>query len=246
MTPVTVLIACLFFAIAILYAAVGNAGATGYLAIMGIFSVAPDDMKVTALTLNVIVATIAAFKFRQAGWFRWRLFWPFALTSIPFSYLGGGILLPSDLYKPLVSLILFFAAYRLLRQGHSENTPDKISPAPLWLAGLCGAAIGLIAGLSGVGGGIFLGPLLLIAGWAEARQAAAASAVFNLVNSLAGLAGHLSWMTHLPSALPWWALAAGAGGWIGAEYGSRKLTSPRLKQILAAILVIAGIRIGIS
>ncbi len=246
MPPTSWLIAGLFLVIAALYAAVGNAGATGYLAIMGLFGMAPQEMKATALALNVLVAGIAAFKFQQAGYFSWQVFWPFALTSIPFAYLGGWILLPAWLYKPLISLVLFYAAFRLLRQRRPASSLPAVQPAPVWLAGLCGAGIGLIAGLSGVGGGIFLSPLLLIAGWADARQAAATAAVFNLVNSLAGLAGHLSLIPSLPAALPWWALAAGVGGWVGAEYGSRKLASRRLVQVLAVILLIAAVRLAFS
>ncbi len=212
---------------------------------MALFGFPPEEMKSTALVLNILVATIAAFKFCRAGYFSWQIFWPFAVTSIPFAYLGGRIMLPATLYKPIVSLLLFYTAYRLLRLHSKSDQPVVTSQAPLWAILLSGALIGFVAGLSGIGGGIFLSPLLLLAGWAETRYAVGAAAAFNLVNSLAGLTGHLAVVSVLPDAIPLWALAAGIGGWVGAEYGSRKLASRRLQQILAAILVIAGIRIGI-
>jgi hypothetical protein len=210
---------------------------------MALFGFPPEEMKSTALVLNILVAAIAAFKFYQARYFSWQIFWPFAITSIPFAYLGGRIMLPATLYKPIVSLVLFYTAYRLLRLHAKSDLPLVTHRAPLWAALLSGTLIGFVAGLSGVGGGIFLSPLLLLAGWAEIRYAVGSAAAFNLVNSFAGLTGHLAIVSGLPETLPLWALAAVIGGWIGAEYGSRKLASQRLQQILAAILVIAGIRI---
>jgi hypothetical protein len=210
---------------------------------MALFGFSPEEMKSTALVLNILVAAIAAFKFYRAGYFSWQIFWPFAVSSIPFAYLGGRIMLPATLYKPMISLLLFYTAYRLLRLHTKGDQPVVTSQAPLWASLLSGALIGFVAGLSGIGGGIFLSPLLLLAGWVETRFAVGAAAVFNLVNSLAGLTGHLAVVSSLPDTIPLWALAAGVGGWIGAEYGSRKLASRRLQQILAAILVIAGIRI---
>jgi uncharacterized protein len=240
----TAVVAVLFGSTAMLYSSVGNAGATSYLAVMALFGFAPEEMKPTALVLNILVAGIAAYKFYRAGCFSWQIFWPFALTSIPFAYLGGGILLPGAIYKPIISLVLFYAAFRLFRLPPENSTLVKVYSVPLGAALGVGAGMGFLAGLTGIGGGILLSPFLLLFGWAEARQAAGVAAVFNLVNSLAGLTGHLVVITDLPEALPLWALAAGVGGWIGAEYGSRKLASRRLQQILAIILVIAGIRIA--
>jgi hypothetical protein len=239
----TILIALLFFATALLYSSVGLAGATSYLAVMALFGFPPEEMKSTALSLNILVAAIAAMKFYRAGYFSWQTFWPFALTSIPFAYLGGRILLPENIYKPIISLVLFYTAFRLFRLQTSNGKIAKIHSAPLWASLCAGAGMGLLAGLTGIGGGILIGPLLMLMGWAEARQAAGVAAVFNLVNSIAGLSGHLMVISSLPAAIPVWALAAGTGGWIGAEYGSRRLESRRLPQILAAILIIAGFRI---
>lgn len=229
-----------------LYSSVGLAGATSYLAVMALFGFPPEEMKSTALVLNILVAGIATFKFYRAGYFSWQIFWPFAISSIPLAYLGGRIMLPAMLYRPVISLVLFYTAYRLLRLHTKSDQPVVTHQAPVWLALLTGALIGFVAGLSGIGGGIFLSPLLLLAGWSETHYAVGVAAAFNLVNSLASLTGHIVIVSGLPEALPLWALTAGIGGWIGAEYGSRKLASRRLQLILAAILVIAGIRIVIS
>ncbi len=232
-----------FFAAALLYASVGNAGASAYLAVMALFGLAPATMKPTALALNILVASIASYRFARAHCFSWPVFWPFALTSIPFSYLGGRIQLTSAIYKPMVGVVLFYIAYRLFRDASQSTEKNMQRPMPVWLALGAGAGIGFLAGLIGLGGGIFLTPLLLFAGWAEPRQAAGVSAVFNLVNSVAGLLGQAATLVALPGAIIPWAMAAGVGGWIGAGYGSQRFGNARLKQALGIVLVIAGIRI---
>jgi uncharacterized membrane protein YfcA len=232
-----------FFAAALLYASVGNAGASAYLAIMAIFSLAPAVMKPTALALNILVASFATLHFARAHSFSWPVFWPFALTSIPFSFLGGRILLPGVIYKPLVGIVLLYVAYRLFRSASQGKLPAGKHPMPLGLALAAGAGIGFLAGLIGLGGGIFLTPLLLFTGWAEPRQAAGASAVFNLVNSLAGLFGQVTILANLPIAILPWAFAAASGGWIGAIYGSRRLGNARLQQALGLVLLVAGLKI---
>ncbi len=239
----TVFLTIAFFTAALLYSSVGNAGASSYLAVMAFFNVAPNVMKPTALILNILVASIATLHFVRARCFSWSIFWPFALTSIPFSYLGGQILLPGTLYKPLVGIVLLYVAYRLFRSGSQKTILAEKHSIPVWLALVAGAGIGVLAGLIGLGGGIFLTPLLLFAGWAEARQAAGVSAVFNLVNSLAGLFGQASSLAPLPVAIIPWAIAAGFGGWIGAGFGSRRLGNARLQQILGIVLLIAGLKI---
>jgi uncharacterized protein len=234
----------LIFAAALLYASVGHAGASGYLAAMALFGVAPDVMKPTALVLNILVAAIATVKFYGAGCFSWSMFWPFALGSVPFAFIGGAISLPSYLYKPVVGVVLLYAAYRLLPNPVKKSEQPK--SVPIAWALVLGISIGLLSGLTGVGGGIFLSPVLLFMGWAEARQTAGISAPFILLNSIAGLSGHLFSISTLPSAIPIWAVAAIAGGYIGADYGSRRFGNITIKRLLATVLVIAGGKMIIS
>jgi uncharacterized protein len=236
-----VTLAALILVAALLYASVGHGGGSGYLAAMALFSLAPEVMKPTALTLNILVSAIGTVKFYRAGYFSWAVFWPFALASVPLAFVGGSIALPGHIYQPIVGLVLLFAAYRLWRSRH--QTMPAVKKLPRWLALVLGAAIGLLSGLVGVGGGIFLSPLLVIAGWANARQASAVAAPFILVNSVSGLLGHVAGVAYLPGALALWAAAAVIGGWVGADYGSRRLAGPRLRQALAVVLVIAGLKL---
>jgi hypothetical protein len=232
----------LIFAAAVLYSSVGHAGASGYLAAMALFGVGPAVMKPTALTLNILVATIATVKFHRAGHFSFSLFAPFAIASVPFALFGGATTISAHAYKRVVGAVLLYSAFRLFRASTAAQ-PVTGRP-PLWVALVVGAAIGYLSGLVGVGGGIFLSPLLLLMGWAQTRETAAVSAAFILVNSVAGLLGQL--MTagagSLPAPLPVWAAAAGTGGWIGASYGSRQLATPTIRRLLAVVLVIAALK----
>jgi uncharacterized membrane protein YfcA len=232
------IVGVLIFAAALLYASVGQAGASGYLAAMAICGIEPAVMRPTDLVLNILVATIATAKFSRAGCFSWSLFWPLALPSIPAAFVGGAVALPGAVYRPVVGLTLLFAASGLLRTASRDEAPRGV--VPIGPAVLAGAVIGLLGGLTGTGGGIFLTPLLVLLGWAEARRSAGVSAAFNLVNSAAGLAGVAARSPRLPGEIPYWAAAAVAGGLIGAEFGSRRLGSPTLRRLLAAVLVIAG------
>jgi uncharacterized membrane protein YfcA len=240
-TEVVIAIAGLFLLAAMLYSSVGHAGASGYLAVMALFGLAPAVMKPTALALNIIVAAVATMKFYRAGRFSFELFWPFAITSIPAAFIGGAITLPAKWYDAVVGLALLYAALWMFR---SAKTAAKmlVHPPPLAAALVCGLVIGLLSGLTGVGGGIFLSPLILMMGWAETRATSAVAAAFILVNSVAGLLGHLSSISRVPSALPFWMIAALIGGWIGAEYGSKRLATPVLRQLLSLVLVVAGLK----
>ncbi len=238
-------IGVLIFAAALLYSSVGHAGGSGYLAALALGGVPPASMKPTALTLNVLVATIATWKFVRAGCFSWRAFWPFALASVPCAYLGGRMTLPATLYRPLVAVVLLFAAYRLLAGSRAMATATT-RPPPLPLALVVGGGIGLLAGMTGHGGGVFLSPFLVLMGWAEVRQSAGIAAAFILVNSIAGLAGHASSLARLPEALPGWALAAVVGGTIGSEYGSRRLGTTALRRLLAVVLALAGLKMIVA
>jgi len=238
----TLIIAILFFVGAALYASVGHGGASSYLAIMGLFSLAPDVMKPTALALNILVASVATFKFYRAGLFSWRLFWPFAVASIPAAFVGGAVMLPARSYKIVVGVVLLYAAVWMFRSAMRPISKET-HPPPLWAALLAGLAIGFLSGLTGVGGGIFLSPLLLSMGWAETRATSGAAAPFILVNSIAGLLGHIASVSQLPPNVPVWGAAALIGGWIGASYGSKRAPVPVLRQLLSLVLVVAGAKL---
>lgn len=238
-------LAILIFAAGLLYSSVGHAGASGYLAAMALFGLAPEVMKPTALVLNILVASIAAVQFHRAGWFSWRIFWPFAAGSIPFAFIGGALSLPGSVYKQVLGLILLFAAYRLFQFRQSEAA-DAVKPVPVLLAILFGAGIGLLSGAVGVGGGIFLSPLLLFMGWARTKQTAGVSAFFILVNSIAGISGHLASMKFLPDAVYTWAIAAVLGGIIGSGLGSRRFVNATLYRLLSVVLVIAGAKLMLA
>jgi uncharacterized protein len=239
--PDTLWLSVLIFLAALLYSSVGHAGASGYIAAMALFGLAPAVMKPTALVLNILVASIATVQFYRAGYFDWKTFWPFALGSIPFAFLGGALSLPASLYKQVLGIVLLFAAYRLFQVIKQTVKTDGKS-VPSWLAILLGAGIGFLSGLTGVGGGIFLSPLLLFMGWAAMRQTAGVSAAFILVNSVAGFAGNYASAQFLPSALPFWAAAAIIGGFIGSRFGSYQANPDLIRRLLAVVLAIAGLK----
>lgn len=226
---------------AFVYASVGHGGASAYLAAMALAGIAPAEMRPIALTLNVLVSALATWKFWRAGHFHWRLFWPFAAVSIPFAYLGGAITLPGQAYKIVVGLVLVYAGWQLWQSFRAGEEMRAVRAPAIPLAMAIGAAMGLLSGLTGVGGGIFLSPLLLMLGWAGTKQTSAVAAPFILVNSIAGLAaGFAAGTAALPQAT--WLLAAAvlAGGWLGAEYGSKRFTNPVVRRVLAIVLAVAG------
>jgi hypothetical protein len=232
---------------AFVYASVGHGGASAYLAAMALAGVAPAEMRPIALTLNILVSSLATWKFWRAGHFRWRLFWPFAAVSIPFAYLGGAITLPGPVYKIVVGLVLVYAGGQLWRSFRAGEEMREVRAPAVPLAMAIGAAMGLLSGLTGVGGGIFLSPLLLMLGWAGTKQTSAVAAPFILVNSIAGLAaGFVAGSAALPAST--WALAAAvlAGGWLGAEYGSRRFTNPVVRRFLAVVLGVAGAKMVLA
>ena len=223
------------------YASVGHGGASAYLAAMALTGVAPQEMRPIALALNVLVSSLATWKFYRAGHFRWRLFWPFALVSIPFAYAGGAITLPSQAYKVLVGAVLLYAAWELWRSAGAGDELRAVREPPLPSAMLLGAAMGMLAGLTGVGGGIFLSPLLLMLGWAGTKQTSAVAAPFILVNSLAGLAAIVAARGPALPDYAWLLVPAVlVGGWLGAEYGSRRFANPVVRRVLAVVLALAG------
>lgn len=236
------LLTVLILAVSLLYASVGQAGGSGYLAAMALLGFSPVVMKPTALVLNVLVALISTVKFWRAGRVSWIIFWPFAATSIPAAFVGGVLSPSTSLYKTIVGVVLLYAAYRLIRMGHADS-PTCIKPPQLWVALIVGVGVGLLSGFTGIGGGVVFGPLLLSMRWAETREVLGMSAAINLSNSAAGLLGHLSSAIALPSAIPLWASAAVIGGWVGAEYGSRRFSQLTLRRLMALVLTIAGLKL---
>lgn len=246
MDPLTIAaIAMLMFAGAALYTSVGHAGASAYLAIMALFSVAPEVMRPTALALNILVASFVLWRFARAGQFDGRLLAWLVAGAIPAAFLGGSVQLDGAIYRPLVGFVLVLAALRLLwpRPVASETRPSR-APGPAALAS--GAGIGLLAGLTGTGGGIFLSPVLLFLGWAEPRKVSGIAAGFILANSVAGLAGNLASVGQLPAELPWFVAAVAGGALLGTHFGVRRLPVPALLRLLGAVLLIAGGKLILS
>src|ERR1700693_800154 len=226
--------------IAFLYSSVGHAGASGYIAIMTLFGIAPTVIRPTALVLNILVASIGAFQFWRAGHFSWQLFWPFGLLSIPAAYLGGYLQPSASILRLLIGIVLLFSATRLLLR---RNDPPQTFPPARPVAISVGAGLGFLAGLTGPGGGIFLTPLLLFCRWAHIRQAAAVSALFILVNSIAGLVGYFTAKHSIPSLGVFLAAAAVTGGVFGSHLGSRRFPARTISLLLATVLIIAGTKL---
>jgi uncharacterized membrane protein YfcA len=232
------------FSAALLYSSVGHAGASGYLAIMALADLPPATLRPTALVLNLFVGTIGTLRFARAGYFSWRTLWPFLLGSVPFAFLGGGIDLPGQWYKRLVGLVLLVAAIRLgLGRVRPDDQKQKATPPPVLLSIALGALIGFLAGLTGTGGGIFLTPLLLFAGWAGTRQSGGVSVAFILANSTAGLLANPLSLQQLPSEIWTWVLVVVAGGLIGTELGTRRASIPVMRRLLGIVLLIAGAKL---
>jgi uncharacterized protein len=224
---------------AALYSSVGHGGASAYLAIMALLSVEQAVARPTALVLNLFVAAIAWWQFTQGRSFNARLFAPLALSAIPMAYLGGQIVLPADWYKPAVGIILLIAAAQLLWRPTALRSGEPAAPPWPVLLGV-GAAMGLLAGLTGTGGGIFLSPLLILAAWASARDTAAVSAAFIFVNSAAGLAGNLASFGQLPDAMPLFIGAVIVGGAAGSWLSAKRLPRGAMLRLLGVVMIVAG------
>jgi uncharacterized membrane protein YfcA len=249
LTSLDAFLALAFLLIAILFSSVGHAGASGYLALMGLIGIAPGVMRPTALALNVLVAGIGTVRFARAGLFQWRNFWPFALTSTPAALYAGTLQLPAALYEQIVAAVLALGGVQLLLRAHAAADAETQRAAPgvpvAWGL-IAGLGIGTLAGLSGTGGGIFLTPLLLFLGWVATRNAAAVTAPFVLVNSLAGLSGQAATLERLPPALPWWLAAVALGALIGTQLGTRRLAVEHLRRALGLVLLIAAYKLGLQ
>ena len=235
----------LIFLAAMLFSSVGHGGASAYLAVMALMSVAPASMRPAALVLNILVASIAIYKFYRTDAFSWRLFLPLSIASVPAAFIGGLVSLPNHFYKPIVGLVLIFAAWHIFTQATKPYSVNQSAAKPGVLVGL-GAVLGMLSGLTGIGGGVFLSPILLFFKWAETKVISGVAAAFILVNSIAGLIGVLIKHPTLPAALPYWAVAAILGGLVGAEYGSRRLANSSIRKLLALVLLLAGSKMVFS
>jgi len=240
-TPETLALLCAgFLVVALLYSSVGHAGASGYIAVMSLLSLAPETIKPTALALNILVASVTALQFWRAGHFRRELFWPFALPAVPMAYLGGSLALPARVFSVLLGAVLLYSAWRFMFEPAAAKQARPLRrPAAL----ASGAGIGLLSGLTGTGGGIFLTPLLLVMGWAQPKNAAAVSALFILMNSASGLAGNFASTRRLPSEIGVLLLVVLAGGLAGSWLGARRLPAQGIKRLLAVVLVVAGLKL---
>jgi uncharacterized protein len=224
---------------ATIYASVGHGGASAYLALMALFSVAPDAMRPAALVLNICVTLIGATRYVRSGQFQFQVFWPFALTAVPVAFFAGRMKLPPEVYAPLLGFALLLAGMRYLIWPQLDGS-KAISTPKVWVALPAGALLGLLAGLTGTGGGIFLSPLLVFMGWASARTATGIAALFILVNSIAGLAGRLSVVNHLPSDLPILIAIVGLGAFIGTQLNLKHFSTSALLRGLGLVILIAA------
>lgn len=229
------------FFISLLYSSVGHAGASGYLAVMALIGTAPGVMRPVALALNLLVAAIGSRTFIRAGHLDWPLLWPLLVTSVPMAYLGGHLALPVPVYRPVIGIILLLSAARFLVQAKASDVVRRRPARPVTL--FTGGVLGFLAGLTGVGGGIFLSPLLLFCGWATLRTTAATSVVFILANSAAGLLGQAGAMSTWPPEVIPWGAAVVVGGTLGSHLGARRLPSAAIRLALAAVLLLAGVKL---
>jgi uncharacterized membrane protein YfcA len=236
----TLLLAVALAVVAFLYSTVGHAGASGYIAVMTLFGIAATTIRPTALVLNILVSTLTTWQFWRAGHFRWQLFWPFAVLAVPLAFLGGYVTLPTHAFKILIGVVLLLSAVRLLAKP-SEDTVAKEPSVPVSVS--VGGVLGLMAGLTGTGGGIFLTPVLLFMKWAKTKQAAATSAAFILINSVAGLTGNYISTKTIPSAALPLAGAVLVGGAAGSFLGAKRFDHTVIKRLLAVVLIIAGVKL---
>ena len=245
MDSMDLLLCGLFFVVAVLYTTVGHAGASGYLAVMGLAGVAPDVMRPTALLLNIVVASFTTWRFRAARYFDARALVPLAAASVPCAFFGGTVRLPSHLYQGAVGLVLLVSAAILLWRAYSPRFQGAERPVRVPLAGalLLGALIGLLSGLTGTGGGIFLSPVILLAGWAGPKATAGIAAPFIMVNSVAGLLGSTFATRDLPESMFAFAACTLAGALVGTWLGIRRLPPRGLIVTLGVVMIIAGVKL---
>jgi uncharacterized membrane protein YfcA len=231
----------LLFIVAFLYASVGHGGASGYLALMALYDVTPEVMKPTALLLNLFVSLTSFIQYYRGGHFKWKIFWPLAIASVPMAYFGGRLTLEGDLYKRILGLLLLIPIVRFLFFPNIKITELKKSNVPLSM--MIGAIIGFLSGLIGIGGGIILSPVLLLLKWTDMKQTAAISAIFIFVNSLSGLLAQVLKGIQFSSEMYAYVAVAFMGGICGAYFGSLKFPQTILKYLLALVLMVAAYKL---
>ena len=224
-----------------LYASVGHGGASGYIAVLSIFSIPVATYKPLILVLNIIIASIAFIQFYRAGYFKWKTTWPFLLTSIPCAFIGSKVHLAGNLYHLILGIALIIPVIRLIGFSPKDSTENK--PVNLILALTFGLLIGFLSGLLNIGGGIFLSPVLILMAWANTKEAAAVSALFIVLNSVSGLLGNLSNHVELNSSSYIWFTAAIMGGATGAYFGSHRFAQVTVKYLLSTVLLIASVKL---
>lgn len=231
----------ILFFVAFLYAAVGHGGASGYLALMALYGVAPEEMKPTALMLNLFVSLTSFIQYYRGGYFLKKLFIPIAAASIPMAFIGGMITVEENIYKRLLGVLLLFPVIRFF---FFKNVEDKdLKPSNLTIAISTGAVVGLLSGMIGIGGGIILSPILLLLQWTNQKQTAAISAAFIFVNSVAGLGGMLTQGISFTGDMVMYIVVAFTGGLLGAYFGSKKFNQNVLKYVLATVLLLASYKL---
>ena len=241
-TEAIAMVAVLFFFAALIYSSVGHAGASAYLATMALVGAPPAIMRPTAFVLNIVVASLVAYRFIRGGFFSWPTFWPFAIASVPAAFLAAQIPVPVAVYKRIVGVVLFYAAWRLFAVS-KLNVDVPAKPPGKAIAIPVGAGIGVLSGTTGTGGGIFLSPVLLLSRWATTRETSGISAAFILVNSIAGLAGSIAATRAIPKAIFIWLPCVLAGSLLGSQLGLQRLNVSALQKMLGVVLVIAGFKL---
>jgi uncharacterized membrane protein YfcA len=239
MTEQLFLLALAIGAAAALYSSVGHGGASAYIALMALAGLAPEEVRPAALVLNIAVAGVAAFRYLRAGRFDWQVFWPFAVAAVPAAFLTGGVDLPESTYRSLLAAALGAAALRYLFWPQTDAVkPSK--PPRKEVAFVTGAALGALAGLTGIGGGVYLSPLLVFAGWSDPQRATGIAACFIVVNSLAGLAGRWTSLAALPAFLPWVLAAAAIGALLGTTLSLKRMDKKGVLRVLGVVLGVAA------
>ncbi|SRR6266536_1117399 len=231
----------LFFIIATLYSSVGHAGASGYLAIMALLSFGPESIKPTSLILNIFVATIATVKFLRAGYFDKKIFFSFIITSVPMAFVGGYIFIDAKYFKLIAGIFLILSGVLLVLREYIKP-PEKIRPMPTFWGLVLGSIIGLLSGLIGIGGGVFLSPIIIMASWTTVKKASGVAALFILCNSITALAGNIVSLNKIDFTILYWIIAVAIGGFLGSYLGTKRLNNKLIITLLFFVLISAGLK----